>query len=540
MEKVYRIHMAHVMEDERFWNLTGTEVLDRTARPAMDEYDPPTKEKDSEACGGNYCTSEGLAEALRSVASSQLWSFVGYSLPIASLFSAESSSHLEFSDMNSDDSEVKSISEMDVSVQQEKTYVAKFESEYINSSVPLYQEYWMRSFKKDLNRAQLAGLSELVASVCLPGLKTPPSLSPTSVLSPPGPQSKPYALWQELPQAKSVLYSLSAQDIQLQEAMFELIVSEASYQKSLIVALNVFQCSAELKHILTRVQHHVLFSNLKDVCRVSERFLQDLESHLRQDVVMSQVGDVVLNHQKSFQQVYVPYITNMMYQEALVTQLLQENRKFAPILKKLEKDPQCQRQTLKSFLILPFQRITRITLLLENVLKRARGVSLNVPNVKEAIEAVRKIVEECDTRVQKMKRTELLVSLDKLVDFGNVKAVPLITRGRHLVQEGTLKQLIIGGNHKASIVSRKDLYIHLFNDLLLLSVRSGQRFLVQDHALFPDHVRAEEIKTTILGLPSESLLLHLTKKHNRSSSALILAARNELEKETWIKALSSK
>lgn len=133
-----------------------------------------------------------------------------------------------------------------------------------------------------------------------------------------------------------------------------------------------------------------------------------------------------------------------------------------------------------------------------------------------------------------------------------------------MIQEGTLKQLIIGGNHKVSVVSRRDVYIHLFNDLLLLSVRrydllecfynfvdplvcfmlnyshlvlvssvivvfhtplSGNRFVVQDHALFPDNVRAEEIKTTILGLPPDSLLLHLTKNHNRSSTALIFAAR---------------
>lgn len=115
---------------------------------------------------------------------------------------------------------------------------------------------------------------------------------------------------------------------------------------------------------------------------------------------MSRVGDIVLKHQQDFQQVYVPYITNLMYQEAVITELLfvpfsyffqiehiiqfniidlawqcsnyhfsfptrQGNRKFALILKKLEKDPQCQRQTLKSFLILPFQRITRMTLLLE-------------------------------------------------------------------------------------------------------------------------------------------------------------------------------
>ncbi|TRY54965.1 hypothetical protein DNTS_020725 [Danionella cerebrum] len=423
-------------------------------------------------------------------------------------------------------------------MQNEESYVVKFESEYINSSVPLYQEYWMAALKKDISRVQNRGLPGLIIPVCHSNLKT-------HTLSPPGQNSKPYALWQELPQVKPVLPSLSAQEIQLQEAMFEVIVSEASYQKSLIIALNVFQCSAELKQILSRVQHHVLFSNLKHVCRVSERFLQDLESHLGQNVVMSQIGDVILNHQKGFQQVYVPYLTNMMYQEALITQLLlvvQGNKRFALILKKLEKDPQCQRQTLKSFLVLPFQRITRMTLLLENIQKRTRGVCLDVPNLKEAIEAVRKIVEECDKSVQEMKRTELLVSLDKQVHFGSIKSIPLITRGRHLIQEGTLKQLQIGGKTGAIIISHNDLYVHLFNDLLLLSIRSGPRFVVEDHALFPDHVRVDDVKTTILGLPSESFLLHLTKNQDkkRSSSTLILAAQTRSEKETWIKLLSKK
>lgn len=43
----------------------------------------------------------------------------------------------------------------------------------------------------------------------------------------------------------------------------------------------------------------------------------------------------------------------------------QHNRIFLYTLKKLESDPVCQRKTLKSFLVLPFQRITRIKLLLE-------------------------------------------------------------------------------------------------------------------------------------------------------------------------------
>ena len=43
----------------------------------------------------------------------------------------------------------------------------------------------------------------------------------------------------------------------------------------------------------------------------------------------------------------------------------QENKGFVSALKTLEKDPVCQRQSLKSFLVLPFQRITRLKLLME-------------------------------------------------------------------------------------------------------------------------------------------------------------------------------
>lgn len=108
--------------------------------------------------------------------------------------------------------------------------------------------------------------------------------------------------------------------------------------------------------------------------------------------MISQVGDIVLRHCLTFRSLYVPYVTNMMYQEALVTLLLwvsplimllllswlhfylglalspiprQENRQFLLAVKKLESDPICRRQTLKYFLVLPFQRITRLKIIME-------------------------------------------------------------------------------------------------------------------------------------------------------------------------------
>uniref|UniRef100_W5K3U0 Si:ch73-15b2.5 n=1 Tax=Astyanax mexicanus TaxID=7994 RepID=W5K3U0_ASTMX len=404
---------------------------------------------------------------------------------------------------------------------------------YHAKTVPLYQEYWIKCMKADLHKVQHKRLADVV-SLGLAGLPSPRASSPTSVSSPPGLNVPPYALWQEQPEVKRIrlLHSLPASDIRHQEAIFELIVSETSYQKSLRVAVGLFQSSTELKATLPPLQTHVLFSNLKEVCKVSE-FLLDLETRLGQNVVMSKVGDIVLNHRSAFRRVYVPYVTNMMYQEALIAKLL-ENKRFALTVKKLEKDPVCQRQTLKSFLVLPFQRITRLKLILENILKRTDERSADVSYLKQAIEA---IVVECDNSVQRMKRTEELVSLGKLVDFGNVKSVPLIISGRYLIQAGGLKKLTVKSHLTSGpTVSSTDLYLHLFNDLLLLSLKlHGQRFNVQDYATFPAHVRVEELKTQMLGLPSEAFLLRLTQNHSKTATAIILA----LERETWIQLLSS-
>jgi len=48
----------------------------------------------------------------------------------------------------------------------------------------------------------------------------------------------------------------------------------------------------------------------------------DLQGQLEESVLISQVEDIVLQHCPEFHRVYVPYVTNMRYQETMVNQLL--------------------------------------------------------------------------------------------------------------------------------------------------------------------------------------------------------------------------
>ncbi|XP_031613499.1 rho guanine nucleotide exchange factor 19 isoform X1 [Oreochromis aureus] len=423
----------------------------------------------------------------------------------------------------------------------------RFQSKYIHIC-PLYQDYCLQTMKDDLHRLKDGLLSELITPKYLQSLQTPMTRaeSPQRSTRHATPRSQPirvtpFTLWQDLDEVKAsgLLSSLTAREIRLQETMFELIGSEASYLRSLGVAVNHFYKSQELKQTLSQTEHHILFSKIQHVMVASEKFLTDLESRLGENVLISQVGDVVLQHCKHFQNLYVPYVTNMMYQEALINEKQQHNRIFLYTLKKLESDPVCQRKTLKSFLVLPFQRITRIKLLLESILKLTEPDSDSVSNLKKAIDAIHEIVTECDKGVRKMKQIEELVCLEMLLDFGKVKSVPLVTSKRFLVHHGALKQLNKESTYNLRM-SFVGVYLHLFNDLLIVSMKKDERFKVKDHAQFPEHVSVQPVKAEVLGLPSYSFLLHLSKTQTGHPTAMIIATDTRSEKEAWMKALSSR
>ncbi|XP_041639909.1 rho guanine nucleotide exchange factor 19 [Cheilinus undulatus] len=430
-----------------------------------------------------------------------------------------------------------------------------FQSKFIEF-FPLYQDYCLQEVREDIFRLTKSLVSELVTPQYLQGLQSrfspccksvassPQLQNPGRTPSSPLPQPirvTPCTLWQDLEEVKAsgLLSSLTSREIRLQETIFELTGSEASYLRSLRVAVNHFYMSKPLKKALSNREHHVLFSNICQVMAASEKLLMDLEIHLGESVLMSQVGDIVLQHCPEFHRLYVPYVTNMMYQEALINQLLQQNRDFLSVIKKLESDPVCQRRSLKSFLVLPFQRITRIKLILESILKLTEPDSDLISTLKKAIEAIHKIVTECDKGVQKMKQIEELVSLEMQMDFGKVKSVPLVVSGRFLVHQGPMRQLTVDAAY-SSRISFINVYLHLFNDLLIISSKKDQRFTVLDHANFPTHVHLEPLKAEVLGLPADSFLLHLSQSRTGQPTAMILVTNTRSEKETWMRLLSKK
>ncbi|XP_010839556.1 PREDICTED: ephexin-1 [Bison bison bison] len=228
-----------------------------------------------------------------------------------------------------------------------------------------------------------------------------------------------FNLWQDLPEIQSsgVLDILQPEEIRLQEAMFELITSEASYYKSLNLLVSHFMENERLKKILHPSEAHILFSNVLDVMAVSERFLLELERRMEENIVISDVCDIVYRYAADHFSVYITYVSNQTYQERTYKQLLQEKAAFRELIAQLELDPKCRGLPLSSFLILPFQRITRLKLLVQNILKRVEERSEREGTALDAHKELELVVKACNEGVRKMSRTEQMISIQKKMEF---------------------------------------------------------------------------------------------------------------------------
>ncbi|XP_011357237.1 rho guanine nucleotide exchange factor 15 [Pteropus vampyrus] len=388
---------------------------------------------------------------------------------------------------------------------------------------PLYQTY------------RAAVLSEELWGVSDDGGPSPTNHGETTTFArPPGPRN---TLWQELPavRASGLLDTLSPQEKRMQESLFEVVTSEASYLRSLRLLTDTFVLSQALRDTLTPRDHHTLFSNVQRVQEVSERFLGTLLSRVRSSPHISDLCDVVHAHAVGPFSVYVDYVRNQQYQEETYSRLMDTNMRFSAELRRLQSLPKCERLPLPSFLLLPFQRITRLRMLLQNILHQTEEGSSRQENAQKALGAVSKIIERCSAEVGRMKQTEELIRLTQRLRFHKVKALPLVSWSRRLELQGELTELVCrrGGVLFTSRPRFTPLCLLLFSDLLLITQpKSGQRLQVLDYA-HRSLVQAQQVPDPS-GPPT--FRLSLLSNHQGRPTHRLLQASSLSDMQRWLGA----
>ncbi|XP_067226160.1 ephexin-1 [Chanodichthys erythropterus] len=405
------------------------------------------------------------------------------------------------------------------------------------TSEELYQFYTETYIHKEIRRTVCRNISKTSIDFQMDttntekGEKGPRS---TSV-----PNLKQSNLWRERSTVRDsgVLQALSPEECKYQESMYEVITSEMSYLRSLRVLTEHFMESSELNDTLIIMDKKTLFSNILRIQEVSERFLKDLEDRLEERIIISDICDIIHYHAQHHFPAYIDYVRNQIYQEKTYSNLMQSNTQFAAIITRLQESPKCQRLPFMSFLLLPFQRITRIKMLIENILKRTAVGADKEQTASKALDSVSKIIEECNTQVGKMKQMEELIQINGMLEFDKLKAVPIISQTRYLEKRGEVQEINRGGTFLNLRPKFSPVYLFLFNDLLVIaSKKSSERYVVLDHA-HRSLVQVQSFREdTAVPSLEHCFCLTLLENHQGRQMERVMKAPTQSDLHRWLAA----
>ncbi|KHJ98339.1 RhoGEF domain protein [Oesophagostomum dentatum] len=367
------------------------------------------------------------------------------------------------------------------------------------------------------------------------------------------------SLWCELEEVRAagLLNTLDEETKMRQEAYFEVITSEASYLRSLNILITHFMASQELMgskssySVISNSDRKQLFSNIFAVRDCSERLLSDLETRLEQSLLLDDLCSILLQHFESNFDVYIKYCSNQVYQERTLRRLKSENPAFLNAVSRMEADKQCQGLDMRSFLMLPMQRVTRYPLLVYAILDRLKRGCDEYEVATKALHAANKVVGECNEGARRMERTEQLLEVDSRLVYKDpdLKKIALVSNCRYLVKRGSLVQVMERKNRNILQGKQKtrNVYLFLFSDIILVTKKKlNGTFECKDYAA-RQYVDVQPLEVDSSRMPNGALSTLPTRPHlflcvfmrnaRGRQTELLLNAESETDRERWLSAL---
>ncbi|XP_038602894.1 pleckstrin homology domain-containing family G member 5 isoform X2 [Tachyglossus aculeatus] len=360
--------------------------------------------------------------------------------------------------------------------------------------------------------------------------------------------------WQELIDGSEML---TRRQCHQQEAVWELLHTEATYIKKLRVITDLFLCcllNLQESGLLCEVEAERLFSNIQEIIQLHRSLwgsvMAPVLEKARRTRTLLQPGDFLKGF-KMFGSLFKPYIRYCMEEEhcmEYMRSLLRDNDLFRVYVTWAEKHKQCQRLKLSDMLVKPHQRLTKYPLLLKSVLKKT-----DEPRTKDAIitmiGSVERFINHVNSRMrqrQEQLRLAAIISridsyevvesstdeVDKLLkEFLRLDLTAPIPGAspddtRQLLLEGSLRM-------KEGKDSKMDVYCFLFTDLLLVTkpVKKAERTKVIRQPLLVDKIVCRELRD-----PGSFLLIYLNEFHS-AVAAYTFQASGQALCRSWVEAI---
>ncbi|NXT25984.1 PKHG5 protein, partial [Syrrhaptes paradoxus] len=360
--------------------------------------------------------------------------------------------------------------------------------------------------------------------------------------------------WQQIIHGAEVL---SRRQCHQQEAIWELLHTEATYIRKLKVITDLFLCcllNLQESGLLCEVDAERLFSNIGEIIRLHRELWRSVMAPVlakarRTGALLDPID--FLDGFKMFGSLFKPYVRYCMEEEGCMEYmrtLLRDSELFRAYVTWAEKHEQCSRLKLSDMLVKPHQRLTKYPLLLKSVLKKTDD-----PRARDAVTAmigsVENFINHVNSRMrQRQERQRLAAILDRIdayevVEGGTDEVDKLLKEFLRLDLTAPIpgtspedtRQLLLEGSlrMREGKDSKMDVYCFLFTDLFLITkpLKKAERTKVVRQPLLVDKVVCRELRD-----PGSFLLIYLNELGSAVAAYTFQASGQSLCR-SWVEAV---
>lgn len=277
---------------------------------------------------------------------------------------------------------------------------------------------------------------------------------------------------------KEQVAEVSKKEIERQNNLHEIVQTEDEYMEHLRVLKSLYRdtIANSSPPIIkpTRLDQFV-----KDVFGAADAVRKVSEEHLLPQLKFRQreqgpwiVGfsDIFREWIRKAKGAYLAYAAAFPKADMLVRREAERNLIFRQFLDQCRQDPRSRRLDWVTYLKGPITRLQRYSLLLSTVLKHTIVESEEKDNLQRAIEEIRAVTLECDSKVDEMSKSVALQELGaKLIMRQWDVDLMLEEKGRELVFKGDLQR---NGNNRFTWL---ETHAILFDHYLVLAKTTMQR-----------------------------------------------------------------
>ncbi|CAJ0587633.1 unnamed protein product, partial [Mesorhabditis spiculigera] len=249
-----------------------------------------------------------------------------------------------------------------------------------------------------------------------------------------------------------------------QMAARELVDSEQRYVDKLRLLDQIFRVDVEALEKagdFERAKVGKLFSNISSLHTFHNTHLLPQLMDANREWNHTRRISHVMKKLAPFLKMYSEYTNNYNEAVKVFEEQRVKNRKFADLVAKIERLPECDNLPLSSHLICPVQRVMRYQLLLQEYKKHLNKSDVDLADTEEALQLVLKAAEHANETMKKLERYRKVIEMQEML--GN--SLPLVSVGREFIESGPIQKI------SSSTQKPEERYLFLFNDLILLGVK---------------------------------------------------------------------